>query len=236
MPFMAGPPAQACRPRTFPARTPFGRLSRAKLWVLTHRLLWPGIMGTASPSAAPLPWMKTTCSLSLSRSRTPQTPRSAWPHTVSSHRHGIGEDGDLPGLKNFFILHEGVMVMADGVLDEIDYGDVRDFDIDPDERAQAEVYQVKEGGWVGFTDHYWMTTPDPGRGRCFQGRCQVRLTSQDLPDRNSTADPYSRAPAPRKRSRQDCSPVPRNGKPSESTRQKVFRSSSTASTGGGSTS
>ncbi|WP_171181658.1 membrane protein insertase YidC [Ruegeria sp. HKCCA4633] len=79
-------------------------------------------------------------------------------------RHGIGEDGDLPGLKNFFILHEGVIGMADGTLTEVDYGDVRDFDIDPNERAQAEVYQVKENGWIGFTDHYWMTTliPEPG--------------------------------------------------------------------------
>ncbi|NOD30879.1 membrane protein insertase YidC [Ruegeria sp. HKCCD6228] len=83
-------------------------------------------------------------------------------------RHGMGEDGDLPGLKNFFILHEGVMVMSDGVLDEIDYGDVRDFDIDPNERAQAEVYQVKEGGWIGFTDHYWMTTLIPAEGAAFK--------------------------------------------------------------------
>ncbi|EEE39037.1 60 kDa inner membrane insertion protein [Rhodobacteraceae bacterium KLH11] len=79
-------------------------------------------------------------------------------------RHGIGEDGDLPGLKNFFILHEGVIGMSDGTLTEVDYGDVRDFDIDPIERAQAEVYQVNQDGWIGFTDHYWMTTliPEPG--------------------------------------------------------------------------
>jgi len=79
-------------------------------------------------------------------------------------RPGIGEHGDLPGLKNFFILHEGVIGMADGTLAEIDYGDVRDFDIDPNERAQAEVFQVKQDGWIGFTDHYWMTTliPEPG--------------------------------------------------------------------------
>ena len=79
-------------------------------------------------------------------------------------RHGMGEEGDLPGLKKFFILHEGVIGMADGTLSEVDYGDVREFDIDPNERAQAEVYQVKENGWIGFTDHYWMTTliPEPG--------------------------------------------------------------------------
>ncbi|MEY8842669.1 membrane protein insertase YidC [Cribrihabitans sp. XS_ASV171] len=79
-------------------------------------------------------------------------------------RHGSGEDADLPGLKNFFILHEGVVGMTDGTLSEIDYSDMRDFEIDPTERAQAEVFQVQENGWIGFTDHYWMTTliPEPG--------------------------------------------------------------------------
>ncbi|WP_170547300.1 membrane protein insertase YidC [Ruegeria arenilitoris] len=92
-----------------------------------------------------------------------QAPVGMAPYGILA-RHGIGEDGDLPDLKNFFILHEGVIGMADGTLAEIDYGDVRDFDIDPNERAQAEVYQVKEDGWIGFTDHYWMTTliPEPG--------------------------------------------------------------------------
>ncbi len=79
-------------------------------------------------------------------------------------RHGSGEDADLPGLKNFFILHEGVVGMTDGTLAEIDYADMREFEIDPTERAQAEVFQVQENGWIGFTDHYWMTTliPEPG--------------------------------------------------------------------------
>ncbi|WP_425045060.1 membrane protein insertase YidC [Primorskyibacter sp. S87] len=79
-------------------------------------------------------------------------------------RHGTGEDADLPGLKNFFILHEGVVGMADGTLEEIDYSKMRDFEIDANEGAQAEVFQVTENGWIGFTDHYWMTTliPEPG--------------------------------------------------------------------------
>ncbi|WP_372571696.1 membrane protein insertase YidC [Ruegeria jejuensis] len=79
-------------------------------------------------------------------------------------RHGTGEDADLPGLKNFFILHEGAIGMADGSLAEIDYSDMRDFPVEPNERAQAEVFQVQQDGWIGFTDHYWMTTliPEPG--------------------------------------------------------------------------
>ena len=102
-------------------------------------------------------------------------------------RHGMGEDGDLPGLKNFFILHEGVIGMADGTLSEVDYGDVRDFDIDPNEGAQAEVYQVKENGWIGFTDHYWMATLIPEQGSAFKAaakfdaRRQIYQTETVLP-------------------------------------------------------
>ncbi len=102
-------------------------------------------------------------------------------------RHGIGEDADLPELKNFFILHEGVIGMADGTLTEIDYGDVRDFEIDPSERAQAEVFQVEENGWIGFTDHYWMTTliPEPGAAfkaaAKFDSRRKIYQTETVLP-------------------------------------------------------
>ena len=33
------------------------------------------------------------------------------------------------------------------------------------EGARAEVTQITENGWIGFTDHYWMTTliPEPGQ-------------------------------------------------------------------------
>ncbi|WP_417475937.1 membrane protein insertase YidC [Leisingera sp.] len=76
-------------------------------------------------------------------------------------RHGLPQD-----LKNFFILHEGLVGMADGELSEIDYDDMEDFELDPRDGARAEVRQVAENGWIGFTDHYWMTTlvPAPGQG------------------------------------------------------------------------
>ncbi len=105
-------------------------------------------------------------------------------------RHGMGEDGTLPGLKKFFILHEGVIGMADGTLTEVDYKKVRDFDIDPNERAQAEVYQVKENGWIGFTDHYWMATLIPEPGSAFKsaakydGRRKIYQTETVLPTVN----------------------------------------------------
>ena len=74
-------------------------------------------------------------------------------------RHG--EPDDLMG---FFILHEGVIRMVDGTLEETDYDDVVGLDADPLWGASSEAIEATENGWIGFTDHYWQTTlmPEPG--------------------------------------------------------------------------
>ncbi|MGP1357850.1 membrane protein insertase YidC [Roseicyclus sp.] len=77
-------------------------------------------------------------------------------------RHGLPDD-----LQNFFILHEGVVRKTDGQLDEITYDNVTELDFVERERAQAEVLQVEDNGWIGFTDKYWMTTLIPGDGQPF---------------------------------------------------------------------
>jgi len=75
-------------------------------------------------------------------------------------RHGTPDD-----LRGFFILHEGVVRQTDQELSEISYKDVTNLDLDPRESAAAETKQVTENGWIGFTDHYWMTVlaPEPGQ-------------------------------------------------------------------------
>ncbi|WP_417726678.1 membrane protein insertase YidC [Roseovarius sp.] len=78
-------------------------------------------------------------------------------------RHGRPAD-----LKKFFILHEGLIGMADGTLAEIDYDDVEEYPFNARENAPAEVTQVTESGWIGFTDHYWMTTLIPASGTPFK--------------------------------------------------------------------
>jgi len=78
-------------------------------------------------------------------------------------RHGEPQD-----LKNFFILHEGVVAMSDGELSEIDYGDMPDFEVDQREGARAEATQVAAGGWIGFTDHFWMSTLIPAKSSAFK--------------------------------------------------------------------
>ncbi len=74
-------------------------------------------------------------------------------------RHGVPDD-----LKGFFILHEGAVRMSDGELSETSYDGMTDLGADPLWGPSAEVVQVEENGWIGITDHYWMTTliPDPG--------------------------------------------------------------------------
>ncbi|MDU8928430.1 membrane protein insertase YidC [Alisedimentitalea sp. MJ-SS2] len=85
--------------------------------------------------------------------------------TVSMAPYGIlARHGEPADMKNFFILHEGVVAMADGELAEIDYDDIVDYPLDPNEGAKAEVTRVTQSGWIGFTDHYWMTTLIPADG------------------------------------------------------------------------
>jgi YidC/Oxa1 family membrane protein insertase len=77
-------------------------------------------------------------------------------------RHGLPDD-----LQNFFILHEGVVQSSDGTLNEVAYDDMPDLDFVEREGARAEVTEVTEQGWIGFTDKYWMTTLVPEAGQPF---------------------------------------------------------------------
>ncbi|MCR8548167.1 membrane protein insertase YidC [Salipiger sp. P9] len=89
--------------------------------------------------------------------------------TVSAAPYGIiARHGEPVDRKKFFVLHEGVVAMADGKLDEIDYTDMPDLDMVASEGARSKVTQVAENGWIGFTDHYWMTTLIPAPGSAFK--------------------------------------------------------------------
>ncbi len=84
---------------------------------------------------------------------------SAAPYGIIA-RHG------RPDTQNFFVLHEGAVGMHDGELIEMKYKNIAD--LDPVEReGRAEVFEVSENGWVGFTDKYWMTTLAPAPGHAF---------------------------------------------------------------------
>jgi len=87
-------------------------------------------------------------------------PATLYPYGIVA-RKGIPAD-----IKNFFILHEGPIQRADGVLSEISYDDLADADpVAAEGDLPALVTEVAANGWIGFTDHYWQTilVPEPGQ-------------------------------------------------------------------------
>ena len=105
----------------------------------------------------------------------------------------LARHGEPQNLKNFFILHEGLVAMADGELVETDYSDIADLEFNEREGARAEVTQVTENGWTGFTDHYWMTTLIPAGGTPFKSvvkydpRREIYQTESVMPTRTVAA-------------------------------------------------
>ncbi len=80
----------------------------------------------------------------------------------------VARHGEPQNLKNFFILHEGLIAMADGELTETNYDDMPDFAYSERDGARVESIDVQANGWIGFTDHYWMTTLIPAPGSPFR--------------------------------------------------------------------
>ncbi|MBL4928455.1 membrane protein insertase YidC [Fuscibacter oryzae] len=71
----------------------------------------------------------------------------------------------LPKLQNIYVVHEGVVRRTDGKLEEIKYKNVVDLPAIDREGGPAEVVDGASDGWIGFTDHYWMTTLVPEQGK-----------------------------------------------------------------------
>ena len=99
----------------------------------------------------------------------------------------IARHGEPDDLSRFFILHEGLVQMSDGTLNEDSYSNMTDYRFAEREAANAEHTQVENNGWIGFTDKYWMATliPQPGQpftavGRYIESR-DIYQTRVDLP-------------------------------------------------------
>ncbi len=75
-------------------------------------------------------------------------------------RHGTPSD-----LKKFFILHEGTVAMTDGTLDEQTYKKIAKFDFNAAQGSKAVVTTAETSGWIGFTDHYWLSALIPADGQ-----------------------------------------------------------------------
>ncbi|RUS58606.1 membrane protein insertase YidC [Pseudorhodobacter sp. E13] len=89
------------------------------------------------------------------------TPVSLAPYGIVA-RHGLPAD-----LEGFYLSHEGIVLRADGVLEEVKYKDATKLPLVDREAALAEVVQANENGWIGFTSKYWMTALIPEQGKPF---------------------------------------------------------------------
>ena len=87
-------------------------------------------------------------------------------------RHGTPSD-----LKNFFILHEGAIRQSGEEMKEFDYDDITDFERDARWGANSKVIDVQSNGWIGFTDHFWMTTIIPDTNQPFESVLQYDARS-----------------------------------------------------------
>lgn len=81
----------------------------------------------------------------------------------SLSRHGKPSD-----TSDFFILHEGLVAMADGRLTEDTYKNMAGYSMNDREGTRARVTSVAANGWIGFTDKYWMATLIPQPGQAFE--------------------------------------------------------------------
>ncbi len=79
----------------------------------------------------------------------------------------VVREGEPSDLKGFFIIHEGAIRQTGEELDEIGYKKMRGFEADPVWGPGADVAEVQANGWIGFTDHYWMTVLIPEADRPF---------------------------------------------------------------------
>ncbi len=80
-------------------------------------------------------------------------------------RFGLPDD-----LKGFFILHEGAIRKLNDERKELKYGKMEDMEANgpwAGGRVVADAQQVDGEGWIGFTDHFWMTTLIPAADQAF---------------------------------------------------------------------
>ncbi|MEO6300959.1 MAG: membrane protein insertase YidC [Paracoccaceae bacterium] len=79
--------------------------------------------------------------------------------------YGIIARHGLPKLEKIYVVHEGVVRRTDGDLEETKYAKM--LSLPTAEGGNTELVEAKKDGWIGFTDHYWMTTLIPEQGKPF---------------------------------------------------------------------
>ncbi len=86
---------------------------------------------------------------------------------ISLTPYGVIRRDGLPETSGMFILHEGLVGVMDGILNEATYGDMEDGNLAFDNST----------GWLGITDKYWMTALIPDQSKPVRRANYIRSTS-----------------------------------------------------------
>jgi YidC/Oxa1 family membrane protein insertase len=81
--------------------------------------------------------------------------------SVTLHPYALVSRQGIPHIQGFFILHEGLIGVVDGSLEEIGYHTALE---NPATSLKAT------SGWLGITDKYWAATVIPEQGKNFEAR------------------------------------------------------------------
>ncbi|HSD92531.1 MAG TPA: membrane protein insertase YidC [Methyloceanibacter sp.] len=80
---------------------------------------------------------------------------------VTIYPYALVSRHELPHVQGFYILHEGLIGVVDGGLEEISYSKAVE---NPPETFKSD------GGWLGITDKYWATVVIPEQGKSFDAK------------------------------------------------------------------
>ena len=86
---------------------------------------------------------------------------------ITLYPYGLVSRTDTPETLGFFILHEGLIGVFNGQLEELDYDDL--------EETKTQT-RDSTGGWLGITDKYWLMALIPNQNEKFTGAFRHNLT------------------------------------------------------------
>ncbi|MBL4692483.1 MAG: membrane protein insertase YidC [Magnetovibrio sp.] len=90
-----------------------------------------------------------------------QSVNNATAAAVTLNPYGLVSRWGTPKISGLYILHEGPLGVFDKVLEEVDYTDLQD---------NGEMAFPSTGGWLGFTDKYWLTALVPDQTETVNAR------------------------------------------------------------------
>jgi len=85
---------------------------------------------------------------------------------VTLYPYALVSRWGTPKTQDIYILHEGALGVLDGTLKEMKYKALREEDHQREEKST--------GGWIGFTDKYWLTALVPDQSMAISARMNWR--------------------------------------------------------------